>query len=168
MEQLNMENFKIGFGFDIHRLGIGRKLILGGVEIPYIKGLLGYSDADCLIHAICDAILGAMGKGDIGEHFPNTDARFKDISSVKLLETVYAMMLESGFTIGNIDTMIVAEEPKVSPFKEKIRTKISNILFIKKENVNIKAGTAEGVGSIGSREAIACYAVVILIRGVKP
>lgn len=164
---MSMENIKIGFGFDIHRLENGRKLILGGVEIPFVKGLFGFSDADCLIHAICDAILGALGKGDIGEHFPNTDMRYKDISSIKLLQDVYGLMIEAGYVVSNIDTMIVAEEPKLAPFKEKMKTKLANILYTERENVNIKAGTAEGVGTIGSKESIAAYAVVLLTKGVK-
>lgn len=151
---------RIGFGYDIHRLVEGRRLILGGVEIPYIKGLDGYSDADVLLHAICDAILGAMGKDDIGIHFPNNDPEFKGISSMELLKRVAAMVKSGSFSIINIDSTLILEEPKLMPFKNKMRENISRALGIPGDSVNIKATTQEGVGAIGRGEAIAAYAVV--------
>jgi 2-C-methyl-D-erythritol 2,4-cyclodiphosphate synthase len=153
---------KIGFGFDIHKLVEKRKLILGGVRIDYNKGLLGHSDADVLIHAVCDAILGALGQGDIGEHFPDTDAAYKDIASTSLLEDTYNLLVKQGYVIGNVDTMIVAQEPKLAGYKEKMKENLAKILHIKKDDINIKAGTAEGLGAIGEKEAIAAYAVVTL------
>ena len=153
---------KVGVGYDIHRLIEDRPLFLGGVEIPYVKGLLGYSDGDALLHAISDAILGAMALGDIGELFPNTDPQFKDISSSKILGRVALLAAEKGYVVNNIDTVILAEEPKVYPFKANMVDKIANILGVDKARVNIKATTNEGVGSIGKGEAIAAYAVVTL------
>jgi len=153
---------RVGVGYDIHRLVEERKLFLGGVEIPYIKGLLGYSDGDVVLHALADAILGGMGMGDIGVHFPNTDPQYKDISSLELLKKVAVIAAAKKFVINNIDTVILAEEPKVNPFREKMVDAISNVLGIKKDRVNIKATTNEGVGSLGKGEAIAAYAVVSL------
>ena len=146
---------RVGVGYDIHRLVEERKLFLGGVEIPYIKGLLGYSDGDVLLHALSDAILGGMGMGDIGVHFPNTDPQYKDISSLELLSRVAAIAASKKFVINNVDTVILAEEPKIYPFREKMVDAISGILGIKKDRVNIKATTNEGVGSLGKGEAIA-------------
>ncbi|MEI6862924.1 MAG: 2-C-methyl-D-erythritol 2,4-cyclodiphosphate synthase [Candidatus Omnitrophota bacterium] len=153
---------RVGVGYDIHRLVEERKLFLGGVEIPYIKGLLGYSDGDVLLHALSDAILGGMGMGDIGVHFPNTDPQYKDISSLELLSRVVTIAASKKFVINNVDTVILAEEPKIYPFREKMMDAISGILGIKKDRVNIKATTNEGVGSLGKGEAIAAYAVVAL------
>ncbi len=151
---------RIGLGYDIHRLVEGRRLILGGVEIPYIKGLDGYSDADVLLHAICDAILGAIGEGDIGLHFPNTDPAFRDIASTELLNRVSTLVKLSGFKVVNVDSTLILEEPKLEPFKNKMRQTISSSLGISEGMVNIKATTQEGVGSIGRGEAIAAYAIV--------
>ena len=148
----------------MHRLVEGRKLFLGGVEIPYIKGLLGHSDADVLLHAICDAILGALGMGDIGEHFPDTDPQYQGIASVRLLENVGNFLKTHGFLIHHIDTIIVAQEPDLSPFKQSIRGSIAGILNIPLGNVNIKAKTNEGLDDIGNREAIAAYAAVTLYK----
>lgn len=150
---------RVGLGYDIHRLVEGRRFKLGGVEIPYIKGLDGYSDADVLLHAICDAILGAIGKGDIGIHFPNTDPAFKDISSTELLDKVGAMLKASGFKIINVDSILILEEPKLEPFRDKMKEIISHSLGISEDAVNIKATTQEGVGSLGRGEAIAAYAI---------
>lgn len=158
-------SYRIGLGYDIHRLVEGRKLFLGGIEIPYVKGLLGHSDADALLHAICDALLGAGGLGDIGEHFPDIDPQYHNISSRELLERVLKLIKKDKFTIDNIDTVIIAQEPSLVPFKKQIRKNIAQILDIKEECVNIKAKTAESVGEIGAKEAIASYAVVILNRG---
>ena len=153
---------RVGIGYDIHRLVEDRKLFLGGVEIPYVKGLLGYSDGDVVLHAISDAILGGMGMGDIGLHFPNTDPQYKGISSIELLKKVMAIAASKNIVINNIDTVVLAEEPKIYPFKQKMVDAISGALGIKKNMVNIKATTNEGVGSLGKGEAIAAYAVVSL------
>ena len=153
---------RIGIGYDIHRLVKGRKLILGGVEIPYEKGLEGHSDADVLLHAVCDAILGALGKGDIGEHFPNTDEQYKDISSLALLERVNALATEEGYAIGNIDCVIQAEEPNLGKHKSEMRRSIAGALAINANVVNIKATTQERLGAIGKKEGIAAFASVLL------
>lgn len=153
---------KVGIGYDIHRLVEDRPLLLGGVEIPYFKGLLGYSDGDVVIHAIADAMLGALSLGDIGQHFPNTDPEYKDISSDKILARVSAMVIAKNFSINNIDTMILAEEPKIYPFRAKMVETLAGVLGVDKEKINIKATTNEGVGSLGKGDAIAAYAVVTL------
>lgn len=153
---------KAGIGYDIHRLIEDRPLFLGGVEIPYIKGLLGYSDGDVVSHAISDAILGALGLGDIGELFPNTDPKNKGISSLKILAKTAELAHSKGFVISNVDTVILAEEPKIYPFKNQMVEAMAGALGIDKAQVNIKATTNEGVGSIGKGDAIAAYAVVML------
>ena len=153
---------RVGIGYDIHRLVEDRKLILGGVEIPFFKGLLGYSDGDVVMHAVSDAMLGALSLGDIGMHFPNTDPEFKDISSDKILKTVAAMVAGKNYAVNNVDTMILAEEPKVFPFRDKMIDILAGALGIAKEKISIKATTNEGVGAIGKGEAIAAYAVVML------
>ena len=153
---------RIGVGYDIHRLVEERKLVLGGVEIPYIKGLLGYSDGDVLLHAVADAILGAMSLGDIGQHFPDTDPQYKDISSRELVKKVINIVREKKFILKNVDTIILAEEPKVQPFKEKMLDEMVAILGIGRDSINIKATTNEGVGSIGKGDAIAAHAAVLL------
>ncbi|HRZ67187.1 MAG TPA: 2-C-methyl-D-erythritol 2,4-cyclodiphosphate synthase [Candidatus Omnitrophota bacterium] len=150
---------RAGLGYDIHRLVEGRKLFLGGVEIPYIKGLEGYSDADVLLHAICDAILGAMGKDDIGIHFPNNDPQYKGISSLELLHRVAELAAKEKFRIVNVDSTLIMEEPKIVPFKAKMRKTIASVLGIEELRVNVKATTQEGVGAIGRGEAIAAYAI---------
>ena len=155
-------NFKIGIGYDVHRLVEGRKLFIGGIEIPYVKGLLGHSDGDVLIHAICDALLGALAEGDIGEHFPDSDPKYHNISSIELLKTVYGMVKEKGFVISNVDTVVIAQQPCLSPFKKQIQTKISRILEIQTDGVNIKAKTNNGLGLLGEKEAIASYAAVMI------
>lgn len=153
---------RIGLGYDIHRLVQGRRLILGGVEIPFEKGLLGHSDADVLIHAVCDAILGAAGMGDIGYHFPDTDPEFKDIYSIKLLAVTYEMIRSKGFSVNNIDSTIFAEAPRLSPYKEEMKRNIARTLQINPDQVNIKATTAEGVGLIGKGEGIAAMCIVLM------
>lgn len=153
---------KIGMGYDIHRLVEERKLFLAGVEIPYVKGLLGYSDGDVVLHAISDAMLGALALGDIGMHFPNTDPQYKDIPSREILKKTALMMADRNFGIGNLDVVVLAEEPKIGPFKAKMIAAIAKILEIGEEKINIKATTNEGVGAIGRGEAIAAYAVVAL------
>jgi 2-C-methyl-D-erythritol 2,4-cyclodiphosphate synthase len=159
--------FKIGIGYDVHRLVKGRKLFLGGVEIPHDKGLDGHSDADVVLHAICDAILGALGKGDIGEYFPNTDKKYRNIASIKLLETVYSFVSKANYTIENIDTVILAEEPKIKSYKPLMKACIAQALKIDEDSVNIKATTTEGLGAIGRKEGIAAYATVLLRKRVK-
>ena len=157
-------DYRIGIGYDIHRLVEGRKLFLGGVEIPYIKGLLGHSDGDALLHAICDALLGAVAQGDIGQHFPDSDPKYQGISSTELLKTVADLIKDKDFLINNVDTVIIAQEPVLSPFKKQIQESIAQILKINKSCVNIKAKTNEGLGEIGKKEAIACWAAVTLIK----
>jgi 2-C-methyl-D-erythritol 2,4-cyclodiphosphate synthase len=154
--------YKIGIGYDIHRLVEGRKLFIGGVEIPYVKGLLGHSDGDVLLHAICDALLGALSAGDIGEHFPDTDPEYHNISSVELLKKVFVLVKEKGFAITNLDTVIIAQEPILAPFKKQIQVKLSQILEIEQDTINIKAKTNEGLGELGRKEAIACYAAAMI------
>lgn len=156
---------RIGIGYDIHRLVTGRKLILGAVEVPYSRGLAGHSDADVVLHALCDALLGACGLGDIGEHFPDTEAQYKGISSVKLLKRVASMLAEKNYAIGNIDVVIIAQEPKLSVYKDKIRMNICRALGIRQQDVNIKAKTNEGQDATGRKKAIACYAVACIISG---
>ena len=155
---------RVGIGYDIHRLVKGRKLILGGVEIPYAMGLEGHSDADVLLHAICDAILGALGKGDIGEHFPNTDQRYKNISSLKLVKKVNDLVLNEGYKVNNVDAVILAQEPRLKSFKSKMVSRIAAELEIAASSVNVKATTTEGMGSVGRKEGIAAYAVVLLSK----
>ncbi|MBU3958763.1 MAG: 2-C-methyl-D-erythritol 2,4-cyclodiphosphate synthase [Candidatus Omnitrophica bacterium] len=156
-------SYRIGIGYDIHRLVDERSLFIGGVQIPYVKGLLGHSDGDVLLHAISDALLGAIGEGDIGQHFPDTDPEYQNISSGKLLKIVNDLVDKKNFVIGNIDTVIIAQEPKLLPFKKQIQQEISRILKIETGKVNIKAKTNEGVGEIGQKEAIACFAIVTII-----
>ncbi len=153
---------RIGYGCDYHNLIEGKELIIGGINIPYFKGLDGYSDADVLIHAICDAILGAMGKGDIGEHFPEGHPEYKNISSVILLEKVLLLLDEYKHKIVNIDTLIIAEEPKIGPFKKRIRENLAKIMKLDAQDINIKATTKEGKDAIGQSEAIAAEAVVLI------
>lgn len=154
---------KIGFGYDAHRLVKGRDLILGGVKIPYKKGLLGYSDADVLSHSIGNAILGALSLGDLGKHFPDADKRYKRISSLKLLSLIKNKMKKA--EILHIDSMIVAEEPKMAQYIEKMRKNISDSLGISKEKVSVKATTTEGMGFTGRKEGISAYAVALIKKG---
>ena len=156
---------RVGIGYDVHKLVENRPLILGGVNIPFDRGLLGHSDADVLVHAIMDAILGALGMRDIGQHFPDTDDKFKDISSISLLEQVGDMVKESGYSIGNIDSVIMAENPKMAPYLEKMKINISKALGIEPSMVNIKATTTEGLGFVGTGQGIAAKAVVLLKLG---
>lgn len=157
-------NFRIGHGYDVHRLVPGRKLWLGGISVPYIMGLAGHSDADVLIHAICDALLGAMASGDIGHHFPDTDESFRDIDSKVLLKKVSEMMHEDGWTLGNLDSTLIMEEPKLSPYIDKMRTIIAGILNADIKKISIKATTSEGMGPEGRGESITAHAVVLIER----
>lgn len=158
---------RMGFGYDVHRLVSDRRLILGGVQISHEKGLEGHSDADVLLHAICDGILGAMGEGDIGKHFPNTDPRFRGISSLELLKSVALMMTRQKWNVENLDTTVVAEEPMIGPYIPQMVEKISEALQIPVSRVNIKATTSEGLGFIGEKKGIVAHAVVLLkkVRG---
>ncbi|HVO67960.1 MAG TPA: 2-C-methyl-D-erythritol 2,4-cyclodiphosphate synthase [Syntrophales bacterium] len=151
---------RIGFGYDSHRLVEGRKLVLGGMEIPHEKGLLGHSDADVLVHAVCDAIIGAIGGGDIGRHFPDTDPAYMGISSLKLLRQVGAMAEEKGFKVNNIDSTIILERPKLLGYTHKMALNIANELNISANMVNVKAKTNEGMGFLGRDEGIVAFAVV--------
>ncbi|MBC7764927.1 MAG: 2-C-methyl-D-erythritol 2,4-cyclodiphosphate synthase [Hyphomonadaceae bacterium] len=153
---------RIGHGFDVHKLVENRKLILGGVEIPYEKGLLGHSDADVLIHAIMDALLGAVALGDIGKHFPDTDDQYKGISSIKLLTHVQTLLESNGYKIGNIDATIIAQQPKLAPYIPKMCENIAKVLNIPIDAINVKATTTEGLGFTGTGEGIAAHAVCIV------
>lgn len=155
---------RIGHGFDAHRFKRGRKLILGGVEIPHSAGLAGHSDADAVLHALINAILGALGEGDIGVHFPDRDPRYKNISSAKLLEEVLALMRRKRFAIVNGDVSVIAEKPRLAPHYDKIRRRLSKLLDVAAADINIKAGTMEGMGAIGAGKGIAAAAVVLLER----
>lgn len=155
-------NFKIGHGYDIHRTAEGRKMIIGGVEIPYEKGLLGHSDADVLIHAIIDSLLGAMGKGDIGTHFPDTDDKYLNIDSALLLQRTMEIMKDEGYTVGNLDATVIAQRPKLNPHIPQIKDRLAQIMGIPSERVNVKAKTEEGLGYIGAGDAISAHAVVII------
>lgn len=153
---------RIGFGYDVHQLVEDRELIIGGIKIPFEKGLLGHSDADVLVHAIMDSILGALALGDIGKHFPDTDNQYKDISSIELLSRVYRIMEESGYSIGNIDATIVAQRPKIAPYIEVMRKMVSDTLHMSINDINIKATTTEWLGFVGREEGISSYSVCII------
>jgi 2-C-methyl-D-erythritol 2,4-cyclodiphosphate synthase len=153
---------RIGHGYDVHRLVEGRKLILGGVDIPYEKGLLGHSDADVLLHALSDAILGAIGEGDIGRHFPDTDPKYKGADSLKLLAHVMDLALDKGFVLGNVDATIVAQRPKLALHIPRMRENIAAALRAEPELVNVKATTTEELGFAGRGEGIAAYAVALM------
>jgi 2-C-methyl-D-erythritol 2,4-cyclodiphosphate synthase len=154
--------YKIGTGYDVHRFAPGRKLMLGGIDIPFGLGLEGHSDADVLIHAVCDAILGALGLGDIGEHFPDTDDSYKDISSLILLEKSRALAAAEGYAINNLDCIVLAEKPKLKPFKRRMRDRIAEVLKIEPTLINIKATTTEKLGYIGREEGIAAQCTLLL------
>jgi 2-C-methyl-D-erythritol 2,4-cyclodiphosphate synthase len=153
---------KIGIGYDAHRLVRGRRLVLGGVEIPHDKGLEGHSDADALLHAICDAMLGALAMGDIGRHFPDTDARYRGIASTELLRRVGERVARRGYRVGNIDATIVAEKPRIAPHVDAMRARIASVLGCAPDVVGIKAGSNEGMGFCGRGEGIAAMAVVLV------
>jgi 2-C-methyl-D-erythritol 2,4-cyclodiphosphate synthase len=153
---------RVGVGYDVHRLVKGRKLILGGIDIPFEKGLMGHSDADVLIHAICDALLGAAGLSDIGVHFPDTDPNYKNISSMIILRKTVQMVLDKGFSIVNIDTVIFAETPKMSPYRQAMQTNIATAINFDTDCINIKATTTEGLGMIGQGEGIGAMCVALI------
>lgn len=155
---------RIGLGYDVHRLVEGRKLIIGGVEIPYEKGLLGHSDADVLVHAVMDSILGALALGDIGKHFPDTDERYKGADSIKLLEHVNNLIISKGYKVGNIDSTIIAQSPKMAPHIIEMRSNIAKALDTDLDNINVKATTEEGLGFTGSKEGIASQSICLLVK----
>lgn len=159
---MNNCNFRTGFGYDVHKLSENRKLILGGVEIEHEFGLEGHSDADVLLHSICDALLGAGGFRDIGHQFPNTDMKFKDISSLLLLEESYLLLKKDGWKVSNTDSVIILEEPKIYKYSGEMKKNISQI--IETENVSIKATTSEGLGFVGRKEGCAAYTSVLIYK----
>ncbi|MEH7383212.1 2-C-methyl-D-erythritol 2,4-cyclodiphosphate synthase [Bacillus sp. JJ1533] len=154
--------FRIGQGFDVHQLVEGRPLIIGGITIPYEKGLQGHSDADVLLHTVSDACLGAIGEGDIGKHFPDTDPNFKDADSAKLQQHVWNLVKEKGYRLGNIDCTIIAQKPKMAPYIEQIRERIAQLLEADPSQVNVKATTTEKLGFTGRSEGIAAMATILL------
>ena len=155
-------NFKTGFGYDVHKFSSDRKLILGGVEIPYSFGLEGHSDADVLLHAVCDSILGAAGFSDIGNQFPNTDPDFKDISSLVLLKKSYELIKHEGWKIGNIDCVVILEEPKIYKYSDDMKKNISEIL--ETDFISIKATTSEGIGFVGRKEGCVAYCTSLIYK----
>jgi 2-C-methyl-D-erythritol 2,4-cyclodiphosphate synthase len=155
---------RIGFGYDAHRLVEGRDLILGGVKIPHEKGLLGHSDADVLIHAIVDAIIGALARGDIGQHFPDTDASLKGVDSFVMLKAVMEWVKEEGLTVNNLDTTIVAQRPRLGPYIATMQEKLSGVLDVGTHQINIKAKTGEGMGFCGREEGMEAFAIISLVK----
>lgn len=155
---------RVGHGYDVHRWGRGRALVLGGVEIPHDMGLVGHSDADVLLHAICDALLGALAMGDIGKHFPNTDPVYEGISSMVLLQKVGGLIKEAGWKVANLDATIIAERPPLSQHIPIMRARIAGALSLEPDAVSIKATTSEGLGFVGREEGIAAHAVALLWR----
>lgn len=156
--------FRVGQGFDVHAFTQGRPLIIGGIEIPHDKGLLGHSDADVLLHAITDAALGAIGEGDIGRHFPDTDPAFKDADSSKLLAHIWKIVEDKGYVLGNVDCTIMAQRPKLAPHISKMQNHIADLLHAESSQVNVKATTTEKLGFTGREEGIAAMATILLIR----
>lgn len=157
---------RIGIGYDVHKLVKGRKLVLGGVEVPYEKGLEGWSDGDVLLHAIIDAILGALGEGDIGKHFPPGDPKYKGISSLKLLEFVKELLRNRGYFLNNIDATVVAEEPRLAPYIDAMKKAIAGGLDVSPDLVNVKGKTEEGLGFTGTKKGIKAYAVCIVHKEI--
>jgi len=162
MKKRNKGVLRSGFGYDSHRFTGNRKLLLGGVEIPFDKSLKGHSDADALLHAVCDALLGAAAAGDIGRHFPDTDPEYKDISSMILLERVSQLIRKKGYRISNIDVTVIMEMPRLAPYAEQMAANIAGALEIARDSVNIKAKTNEGMGFVGRNEGVAVFATAIL------
>jgi 2-C-methyl-D-erythritol 2,4-cyclodiphosphate synthase len=158
--------FKIGIGFDVHAFADNRKLIIGGVTIPFEKGLAGHSDADVLLHAICDALLGSLSAGDIGQHFPDTDPKYKDANSLTLLKYVYDLVLQKGFYVGNIDSIITAQRPKLAGYIPQMKKNISQTLHTDIENISIKATTTEKLGFVGREEGLSAFASVLIFKNI--
>ena len=159
-----MQGVRIGHGYDVHRLVEGRRLILGGVDVPWERGLLGHSDADVLTHAVMDALLGAAGLGDIGQHFPDTDPAYAGADSLRLLAHVTALLRERGFTVGNVDATVLAQRPKLAPHISAMRDNLARAMGIAPDRVNVKATTEEGLGFTGSGEGMAAHAVALIER----
>jgi 2-C-methyl-D-erythritol 2,4-cyclodiphosphate synthase len=159
-----MKNMRIGYGYDVHQFTEGRKLILGGIEVPFEKGLKGHSDADVLLHAIIDALYGALALGDIGAHFPDNDPAYKDANSVDLLNHCYSLVQEKGYVIGNLDATVVTERPKLRPYINSIRSNVAEILGTENENISVKATTSEKMGFAGREEGMIAHCVVLLVR----
>lgn len=159
-----MKGMRIGYGYDVHQLKEGRKLVLGGVEIPHESGLLGHSDADVLLHAITDALLGSLALGDIGTHFPDTDEAYKNADSRKLLRQSYELVKQKGYTIGNVDTTIIAEKPKLLPYIDQMRNNIAEDLGCLVEDISVKATTSEKMGFAGRKEGIVAQAVILIFK----
>lgn len=157
-----MKRMRIGYGYDVHPLGPDRKLILGGVEIPHSKGLLGHSDSDVLVHAVCDALLGAMGEGDLGRHYPSSDPKYKGISSLKLLEDVMSKLKTKGYRVGNIDTVIVAQAPRLGPHLSAMQKKIAETASLDPDLVNVKVKSGEGLDAVGHEEGMIAHAVCLI------
>ncbi|MGL5347085.1 MAG: 2-C-methyl-D-erythritol 2,4-cyclodiphosphate synthase [Peptostreptococcaceae bacterium] len=155
---------RVGLGYDVHKLVEDRKLIMGGVEIQHTHGLLGHSDADVLVHAIMDSMLGALALGDIGKHFPDNDEKYKGADSIKLLEFVYSLIKQKGYTIGNIDSTIIAQSPKMAPHIESMRVNIARTLNTDIDKINVKATTEEGLGFTGSKEGISAQSICLLVK----
>jgi 2-C-methyl-D-erythritol 2,4-cyclodiphosphate synthase len=153
---------RVGLGYDIHPLGMGRKLILGGIDIPHTLGLIGHSDADALVHAVCDAMLGAMGEGDLGKHYPSSDPRFKNMSSLILLEEVNGLLASKGYRLVNVDTVIIAQAPRLGPHLEAMQARLAEVLKIHRGAVNVKVKSGEGVDAVGREEAIAAQAICLI------
>lgn len=161
---MRKSNWRIGIGFDSHPFAKNRKLILGGVEIPYTKGLFGHSDADVLCHSIADAILGACGLKDIGNYFPDTDKKYQNISSLKILAAALKLMRAKGFEIANIDTTLILKEPKISPYVDKMKATLAKVLKVNSDCIGIKAKTTEALGFAKIKSGVACYAVALLVK----
>ncbi len=161
---MNFSDIRIGHGYDVHRLTNNRDLIIGGVKIPYEKGLLGHSDADVLVHAILDAVLGALSEGDIGRHFPDTDDAYKGINSMILAENVASLLKGRGYEIGNIDATVIAQRPKLAPYIDEMKHNIASVFSVTPDRINIKATTEEKLGFTGSGEGISAHAVCLIIK----
>jgi 2-C-methyl-D-erythritol 2,4-cyclodiphosphate synthase len=153
---------RIGYGFDVHPMGPGRKLILGGIDIPHSQGLLGHSDSDVLVHAVCDALLGAMGEGDLGRHYPSSDSKYKGMSSLKLLEDVMTKLKAKGYRVGNIDTVIVAQAPRLGPHLAAMQNKMAEAAGIDPDQVNVKVKSGEGLDAVGKEEGMIAHAVCLI------
>ena len=161
---MEFTDIRIGHGYDVHRLVEDRKLIMGGVEIPFEKGLLGHSDADVLTHAICDSLLGALALGDIGKHFPDTDERYRGVSSLELLAHVGELIKENGFTVGNIDATVLAQRPKLASYVPEMRKNIARVLGVSEDRISVKATTEEKLGFTGAGEGIAAHSVALCLK----
>jgi 2-C-methyl-D-erythritol 2,4-cyclodiphosphate synthase len=156
------KGLRIGYGYDVHPLGPGRKLILGGIEIPHSQGLLGHSDSDVLVHAVCDALLGAMGEGDLGRHYPSSDPKYKGVSSLNLLEDVLSKLKKKGYRIGNIDTVIIAQAPRLGPHLAAMGMKMAETLGVGADVVNVKVKSGEGLDAVGKEQGMVAHAVCLI------